>query len=191
MNTKPTERKRPLHVLFDAWWLDAVLVCVALAAVLVIPAVWAHLDLLGRLDLDRRLGIYSDLITISSLLGGFSTLAFSAYIGWTGRGIDRVKRKIGRPLMVVWMTCLATPWVAALAIGVAKIFDDGPAWTSNPSRWIALAALALVILALVRTIVIFVVLADLRDNQGAPTKTFNTTMLAVPEDRLKRTGTGR
>ncbi|HMM83509.1 MAG TPA: hypothetical protein PJ998_10060 [Terrimesophilobacter sp.] len=177
--------------IFDAWWLDFAFVIVALSAVLIIPVVSSRVDLLGHLGLARRVGVYSDMITIASLLGGFSTLAFSAYIGWTGRGVERVKRAIGRKLMIVWIASIATPWIAALAILIAKIQDSGAAWTPNPSRWIALAAVALVILSLIRTVMIFVILADLKDNQAAPTKVLNNTHLAVPDDRLiRRTGTG-
>lgn len=183
--------RRAWERLFDAWWLDMSLVVVALTAVLIIPAAAERVDLLAHLGLERRLGIYSDMITIASLLGGFSTLAFSAYIGWTGRGVDRVKRAIGQKLMVVWISSIATPWIAALAIVVAKIQDSGPAWSTNPARWVALAAVVLVILSLFRTVVIFVILADMKDNQGAPTKVLNTAKLAVPAERMNRkTGTG-
>lgn len=155
--------------LFDAWWLDVAAVAVALTAVLVFPLLRTHIDLLGRLDLDRRLDVYANLITVASLLAGFSTLAFSAYLGWSSRGIERVKSRVGQKLMVVWIVAIATPWFSTLVILVASIYDEGDAWSDATSRWFALAAMILVILTLARTVAIFIVLSDLNDNPGTPT----------------------
>lgn len=168
--TNRTPRKRTAWSrLFDAWWLDVAIVTVALAAVLLIPVLQTYIDLLGRLDLERRLGVYANFITVASLLAGFSTLAFSAYLGWTSRGITRVKDRVGPMLMVVWIAAIATPWFSTLVILVASIYDDGGAWSPVPARWFALAAMVLVILTLVRTVAIFVALSDVNDNPGTPT----------------------
>lgn len=155
--------------MFDAWWLDVAIVAAVLTAVLLFPVLQTNIDLLGRLDLDRRLGVYANLITVASLLAGFSTLAFSAYLGWTSRGIARVKDKVGPTLMVVWIAAIATPWFSTLVILVASIYDVGGPWSPVPARWFALAAMVLVVLTLVRTVAVFVALSDVNDNPGTPT----------------------
>ena len=177
-------RTRPVDRLFDAWWLDALLVLSVFLAVTLFPVISDRVDLLGRLTLERRLDAYTDLITIAALLGGFSSLAFTTYLGWSSRGIRRVKSKIGLRLLVVWLSCIATPWVCALLIWFAKILDEGPVASENDARWLALAALVLLLISLLRSLIIFVDLAKYNDEDPQQNFPQTSASLAVPAHRL-------
>jgi hypothetical protein len=153
--------KRALDWIFDAWWLDATFAALLFVGAQLYPERLTWVDILGRLDLQRRIESYADLISISSLLAGFTSLAFATYLGWHSRGISRVKGVVGKKLLPVWIAGIATPWVGAILVWIAKVSDEGKAGEGNFARWLAISAFLMVILSLVRTMIIFLSLAKL------------------------------
>lgn len=175
---------RLLDKAFDAWWLDILVTMFAFLLVTFVPVVGRAFDLLGRLSLERRLSVYTDLITIATLLGGFLGLAFTTYLGWSSRGILHVKDKVGDRLLVVWLVGIASPWLSALLVLLAKVLDNGNEHSHSIARWFVLAAALLLVLTFVRLMTLFVKLAKLNDESSQLKYLVNSESLSVPQHFL-------
>lgn len=168
--------------LFEWWWLDP-LIAAAVVAVLareVDPG--TGVDILGAIPLADRQDAYSDLITITTFLAGFSTVAFTVYLGWSSRGVATVRRLVGDRLLKMWIGALALPWLAAMTIWVAKVMDRGDVPPAAASRWIAVAAVLVVATSVARTVVVFVQLAGIEMNPAPATR----PVAATPITRRRR-----
>lgn len=170
--------------MLDAWWFDIpVAVLVFLLAVLLKPA-GNVVDLLGRLSLERRLNLYTDLITIATLLGGFLGLAFTTYLGWSSRAVTRVKNIAGDRLLIVWLLGIASPWLSAFLVWLAKALDRGDVGSSNNARWLAFSAVLLMFLTFMRLMTLFIKLAKLNDQPFKHNSPVNPDPLVVPDHFL-------
>lgn len=126
-------------------------------------------DLLGRLPLADRRSVYTDMLQLATIFGGFGGVIFSVYLGMQGRRIRTIKQHVGVPLLRVWLFALTVPWVSAVMLIIARILDRGAIRSENFARWIAVAALALVVLQLVRSLWVFYQLAAIDLQGDAPT----------------------
>ena len=166
----------------QSWWADA-----PLAAALVI--VCSHvvkpgtgIDQLGKLTLDTRRNVYTDLIQVFSIFAGFSAVAFAFYLGLSSRPINQLKSMAGRPLLRIWLSALAMPWICALVIIFAKIMDFGEKGSASMARWFVLGALLLVVLQTARLLWVFYQIA-LLDLQQEPVKKIATEPVRVVRKR--------
>jgi hypothetical protein len=151
------------------WWLD--LPVAGLGVILIAARVrpGTGVDLLGQLDLETRRAIYTDLMQIAALFAGFSGVIFAVYLGLSSRGVRQVKDMVGKQLLTMWLFALTVPWVAALLLILAKVLDRGEMASPNVARWLAVAAVVLVAIELLRILWIFYQIAviDLRGVQPA------------------------
>lgn len=154
---------------FDAWWLDwALVISLTLVAAAFVED-GSALDILYSIPGDARSGSYSDLLTVAALLAGFSSVAFTTYLGWNSRGIGRVRQHAGRKISRTWISLIAGPWIAALSIWVVRVVDRGDPPT-NDSRWIVIGALLLVVLNVLRCLWVFTELLKTETSDSAPTQ---------------------
>ncbi|UOW02983.1 hypothetical protein MU580_11965 [Clavibacter michiganensis subsp. michiganensis] len=168
-----------LNFLFAAWWLDYLLVAGAvIAAVKLVPDCSAF-DILGQLPLDDRREAYSDLITIAALLAGFTSVAYTTYLGWQSSAIERLRARAGRRLQRIWIALIAAPWFATLLLWAVKVTDRGNNEPTNDVRWLALAGLALVIASVIRSVWVFLELFETHQVKKQPVQNTATEMPQV------------
>ena len=139
---------RPLAWWIQWWWIDALL-----AAALVIifresSRSGTGTDVLGQLALADRRGVYANMLQLTAIFAGFSGVGFAIYLGLGSRAVRQIKMSAGVPLLRVWLAALVTPWFCALILVFCGITDRGGKDSANLTRWVALAALAVVILQL-------------------------------------------
>jgi hypothetical protein len=141
------------------WWTDLII-----ATVLVIvlrqtahPATGS--DVLGQLKLADRQTVYTDALQLTAIFAGFSSVAFTIYLGLGSRNVRQIKVSAGVSLLRVWLAALITPWVCAVIMICCLVTDRGDRASGNFTRWVAFTALFVVILQMVRIIWIFYQLA--------------------------------
>ncbi|MGC4782007.1 hypothetical protein ACLQ3A_10210 [Micromonospora zamorensis] len=151
------------------WWADvaAVVAVTAVCAWTVAPGTGA--DLMGQLSLADRRNVYTDLLTLTTIFAGFGGVVFAIFIGLQSRSVREIKSQVGEHLLRVWLSALLAPWVSAFAIITAKILDRGGKGSVNEARWIAVAAMSLVALQLLRVLWVFYSLATIDSQDGDPT----------------------
>lgn len=141
------------------WWADFLLA----TALIIILRQTAHpgtgVDVLGELTLTARQTAYADALQLTAVFGGFSTVAFTIYLGLTSRTVQRVKAAAGTPLLKVWIAALVTPWLCAVVMVSCVVTDRGDGASANLTRWVAIGALTVVLLQMIRLIWIFYQLA--------------------------------
>jgi hypothetical protein len=137
------------------WWVDALLA--ATIAVLLRESLRAGTgaDLLGELKLVDRLAAYTNMLQLTAIFAGFSGVGFAIYVGLNSRSVQKVKVQAGAPLLRVWLAALVTPWICTLTLVFCGITDRGDKDSANFTRWVALAALTVVVLQLARIVWIF------------------------------------
>jgi hypothetical protein len=154
-----TASRRVLAFWIQWWWIDP-LIGAALAVVL---ANSGHpgtgVDVLGELNLAARQASYVNMLQLAVIFAGFSGVGFAIYLGLGSRAVSQIKISIGTPLLRVWISALVTPWLCALALVACGITDRGGIKSFNDTRWIAIAALAIVFLQMARIVWIFYQLA--------------------------------
>jgi hypothetical protein len=148
---------------YEWWWLDAPVVVAGTVAAARVVAPGTGIDILGGVDLATRREAYGDLITITSLVAGFSTLAFTIYLGWSSRKVSTVKRIAGPRLLAMWLGLIGTPWICSLVVWVSKVMDRGDEPT-NLARWAAVGAMVLALLSVMRSVLMFAQLAGLESS---------------------------
>jgi hypothetical protein len=126
-------------------------------------------DFMGQLSLADRRNVYTDLLTLTTIFAGFGGVVFAIFIGLQSRSVREIKAKVGENLLRVWLSALLSPWVGAFAIVVAKVIDRGGKGSPNEARWIAVAAMGLVALQLLRILWVFYSLATIESRDGQPT----------------------
>lgn len=133
------------------------------AALVVILRQTAHpatgSDVLGQLKLADRRAVYADALQLTAVFAGFSGVAFTIYLGLGSRNVRRVKVSAGTSLLRVWLAALITPWVCAVIMICCAATDRGDEASRNITRWVAIAALIVVVLQMVRIVWIFYQLA--------------------------------
>jgi hypothetical protein len=141
------------------WWTDLIMA----AALVIILRQTAHAasgsDVLGQLKLADRRAVYADGLQLTTIFAGFSTVAFTIYLGLGSRGVRRIKVSVGVSLLRVWLAALITPWVCAVILICCVVTDRGDRASGNVTRWVAIAALLIVVLQMVRIVWIFYQLA--------------------------------
>lgn len=151
----------------DWWWIDLIVVAVAVLVCLLVVRPGTGVDALGRLSLGERRLLYTDLLTIATFFAGFASVAFTAYLGLSGRSVELVRRLSGERILRVWIAEISIPWFAALGIWIASLLDAGTPPT-NPARWFALGAMLLIALVVARSTWLFGSLAGLALEKPAP-----------------------
>lgn len=167
-----TSMSKGAERLAEAWWIDLPVVAMVTVAVASTTEVGRGIDLLGAVELTRRTAAMTSLITICSFFAGFTTLAFSVYLGMKSKGVQALRKVVGGRLLHLWLAQLATPWLATLAIWVAALADRGITAPTNDWRWVAMAAVLAVVVSLGRSVYIFAQLATLESSDpviGRPT----------------------
>ena len=148
------------------WWVDFVVAAILVSALHQAAHAGSGSDVLGELKLADRQSAYADALQMTSVFGGFSTLAFTIYLGLNSSTVKRIKVAAGVPLLKVWIAALVTPWLCAVLMVCCVVTDRGDQGSSNVTRWVAIAALVVVLLQMVRIIWIFYQLA-VADTQGS------------------------
>lgn len=170
---------RPYAWWVQWWWTDLLLA----AALTVILHETAHagtgVDVLGALKLTDRQSIYADALQMTAIFGGFSTVAFTVYLGLSSRSVRRIKVAAGKPLLNAWIASLVTPWLCAVVMVCCVATDRGDAGSANLTRWVAIAALVIVLLQMVRLVWIFYQLAAADLEESTPVKTVSDEELRV------------
>jgi hypothetical protein len=151
------------------WWLDLLTVTVggALCAWLVAPG--TGVDLLGRLDLNNRRNVYTDMLQLAAIFAGLGGVVFAIFLGLQSRSVAEIKSRVGEQLLRVWLSALLSPWFSAFVLIVVKIVDRGGRGSVNVARWVAAAAITLVIFQLVRVLWVFYQIAILEIRPEVPT----------------------
>jgi len=151
------------------WWADVVVAALFVAVLYLAARPGTGVDLLGGLALSARLSVYTNMLQLTAIFAGFSGVAFAIYVGLDSRMVRQVKSTAGSPLLRVWIAALVTPWLCALVLVFCGATDRGQGASHNFTRWVALAALVLVILQMVRIVWIFYQLAvtDVRGEEVA------------------------
>jgi hypothetical protein len=132
------------------WWIDPLI-----AAVLVIILrepfrVGTGADILGQLSLADRRSTYTNMLQLAAIFAAFSGAGFLIYLGFSSRGVQQIRASAGEALLRVWLAALVTPWVCALVLVFCGVTDTGGKDSPNLTRWIAMAALAVVVFQLGR-----------------------------------------
>jgi hypothetical protein len=177
VNGRPDEAgpvKRAARWVFDRWiqwwWGDVVIATILVFAYALTPWVGDHLDLLGHLDLNDRRSVYTDLLNITALFAGFSTLATATYLGWSSRGITAVRRLVGEDLLRLWLVSTSLPWLCAVVIVVVKTVDRGADQPTNVARWVAVGAMVVLAEQLGRVLYLFYSLAMIEQQPQGPVR---------------------
>jgi hypothetical protein len=162
---------RPYAWWVQWWWIDFLL---ATALVVILHQIAHHgagADALGALKLSDRQAAYADALQMTAVFGGFSAVAFTVYLGLSGRSVRRIKAAAGKPLLNAWIASLVTPWICAVVMVCCVVTDRGDGGSGNLTRWVALAALAVVLLQMVRLVWIFyqLAIADLEESTSGKT----------------------
>jgi choline-glycine betaine transporter len=160
-----------LYAWWVQWWWTDLVVATALVVILrqtAHPATGS--DALGQLTLADRRAIYADTLQLTAVFAGFSGVAFTIYLGLGSRKVSRVKVSAGVPLLRVWLAALITPWICAVIMICCAVTDRGDKASGNITRWVAIAALLVVILQMIRIVWIFYQLAitDLEASKQVP-----------------------
>lgn len=167
---------KPVLVRAWAWWIQWWWIDLVLAAALVValaetarPATGA--DLLGQLGLADRRAMYTNALQLTAIFAGFNGVAFTINLGFSSRSVRRIKTSAGAPLLRVWVAALVTPWVCAVILVCCGATDRGGKGSSNLTRWVAVAALIVVLLQMIRVIWVFyqLAVADLESTEPQPT----------------------
>lgn len=149
------------------WWTDG-LIAGGLALILGCSSrPGTGVDLLGALKLPARLAAYDNMLQLTVIFAGFSGVGFTIYLGLSSRAVQQIKTRAGKALLRVWMAAIVIPWVCALMLVLCGITDRGGLETHNLTRWIAVAAINLVILQMARIVWIFYQLAAIELDGGA------------------------
>jgi hypothetical protein len=167
----PAERldRQPRRVGQSARWIADHCTVLVLTFSLT-PKIDLVTDLLGHLNLDDRRDAYTDLLTITTLFAGFSTLATATYLGWSSRGVTAVRALVGADLMKLWLSATCLPWVCSVAIFVSSLVDRGDPTPTNPARWVAVGALIVLAQQLVRVLFLFYSLAIIEQKPKNPVR---------------------
>ena len=99
--------------------------------------------------------MYANMLQVTAIFAGFSGVAFAVYVGLGSRSVRQIKSRAGAPLLRVWLAALVTPWVCAIVLVFCGITDSGKRGSENIARWIALAALLVVVLQMIRIAWVF------------------------------------
>jgi hypothetical protein len=162
------------------WWWTDLLLALALTAILhQTDHVGTGVDVLGALKLTDRQATYTDALQMTAVFGGFSTVAFTIYLGLNSRSVRRIKVAAGKPLLKAWIASLVTPWVCAIVMVCCVVTDRGDSGSGNLTRWVAIAALVVVLLQMIRLVWIFYQLAIADLEESAPVKTVSDEELRV------------
>lgn len=172
------------------WWTDFLLA----AALVVILRQTSHpgtgVDVLGQLQLADRQAAYADVLQLTALFGGFSTVAFTVYLSLSSRNVRKVKVAVGIPLLRVWIAALVTPWLCAVVMVCCVVTDRGDQGSGNFTRWIAFAALVIVLLQMVRIVWIFYQLAIVDIQETTPVKSVSDKEVQVVSRAMRSRGLG-
>jgi hypothetical protein len=172
------------------WWIDLLLAATVTVILrqLLRPATGA--DVLGQLDLADRRAAYTNMLQVTAIFAGFSGVGFTIYLGLGSRSVHQIKSTAGMPLLRIWVAALVTPWACTLILVFCDITDRGGRASDNVSRWVAIGALALVVLQLVRIIWVFYQLAatDL-DSPHSPAISNNEVKVRPRQSRGDRART--
>lgn len=161
---------RPLAWWIQWWWLDAFLAAALVVILHESSRSGTGVDVLGRLGLSDRRAVYTNMLQLTAIFAGFSGVGFAIYLGLGSRAVRQIKLSAGAPLLRVWLAALVIPWICALILVFCGVTDRGGRDSGNLTRWVALAALAVVVLQLARIVWVFYELAvtDLKaDTQGS------------------------
>lgn len=137
------------------WWLDLLISMVVAGGCWLATTPGTGVDLLGKLALDDRRGVYTDMLQLATIFGAFGGVAFAVYLSRDNERTKQVWQAAGRGLLRVWLAALVSPWISAVALVMARVVDRGGVGSSNGARWIAVGSVILVILQLIRITWVF------------------------------------
>ncbi len=119
------------------------------------------------------------MLQLTVIFAGFSGVGFAIYLGLGSRSVRQIKLAAGAPLLRVWIAALVTPWLCALILVFCGVTDRGPAGSRNDTRWVAIAALAVVFLQMARIVWIFYQLAVTELESARPAKNVSSDEVHV------------
>jgi hypothetical protein len=121
----------------------------------------------------------TDALQMTAVFGGFSTVAFTVYLGLNSHTVKRIKVNSGKPLLRAWIASLVTPWLCAVVMVCCVVTDRGGSGSGNLTRWVAIGALVAVLLQMIRLVWIFYQLAIADLEESTPEKTVSDNELRV------------
>jgi hypothetical protein len=156
--------------LAERWWLDVPVASLSVVVLDFASRPGTGVDLLGKLSLSDRRAAYTDMLQLAIIFAGFSGVIFAIYLGMQGKGVEGVRKLVGDKLLRLWLAALLMPWLSAVVIILARIIDRGEVSSTNFARWLATAAVIVVLTQLFRVTWIFYQLAMLNAQQLQPSR---------------------
>lgn len=157
--------------IFDWWWFDVILASVVCVLAIYVVSDGSKFDILGRIDLALRQNIYTDLIQLSIIFAGFSSVSFTIFLSSGNSYVVRLREsETGAKIVQIWVAALSMPWVSAFVVIVAKIYDSGGAGSSNPARWFAFSSVLLIVLQMLRLVWVLYRITHLETKRPVPTR---------------------
>lgn len=160
--------QRHLGILERAWWID-----VLVAAIVSVGGIWlshaAGFMPFAYVADPQMLSLFGQLLSLATFFAGFTTVAFTTYLSMKGDVTRQLKRAKGREVLRVWLQVILLSWVASLMMWVANVglAEPLPAiW----GRWLAMGALALLVIQLGRVVALFWMMASLEHVETRPAR---------------------
>lgn len=150
---------RPFAWWIQWWWVDPVIAALTVGILRESLRTGTGADILGQLNLADRRSNYANMLQLAAIFAAFSGAGLLIYLGFTSRRVEHIRAQAGIALLRVWLAALVTPWLCALILVFCGITDRGGKDSSNATRWVALAALLVVVLQIARVIWILYQLA--------------------------------
>lgn len=177
----------------EAWWTDLIFgALIIFAGVNWVTPNHHDWDVLGLVTQDKRWEAYASLLSIVTFFAGFTSLSFAAYLGFKGRAMASLNKRAGKRLKTMWAGLIVMTWLSAVAVWVASIIDGRPDATAVWPRWLALAALCIMFVQLLRVMWLLFSLQEVQETEIEPARRTAATPItlarrrrpqAPPEDR--------
>ncbi|WP_139246120.1 hypothetical protein [Geodermatophilus amargosae] len=185
--SRPGPVRKAASLAFARWiqwyWCDVPLAALIVVVVAVIPWVRDVVDLLGNLNLSDRRSIFTDLLNVTALFAGFTTLATATYLGWSSRGITAVRLLVGKDLLRLWLISTSLPWLCAVVLVIVKMTDRGADEPTNVMRWVAVGSMIVLAEQLARVLYLFYSLAMIEQQPRGPVRPVAPRPIGVRQPR--------
>lgn len=147
-------------------WLDWPLAA-GLAVVHMLVCWWTgRFDLLRTTGFANRLSLYTDMITVTGVLFGFTATALASYLAFSGPRIAQLRAYAGEQIHGQWMSALGGIAATLGVLIICKICDrevtSAAGW-----RWVAEAALFLATGRMLRLLWVFRQIIDVGTKPAA------------------------
>lgn len=165
----------------DWWWIDPLISVLLVAPLAFFVEPGTGLDYLGKVDLQARYNIYTDVLQLATIFAGFGAVSFTVFLSAGGYYVEKLKHGSEGPKLVrLWIASLAMPWICALVIIASKIVDSGDVGSSNLSRWFVMISVLIIFFQIVRVVRIFYQIATLDLEKVKPVRKKASRGIVIP-----------